>query len=104
MYHRIAAQNYRCSGSDYRNVFGLRFARLAVLAYFVANLLAILQRLAEGDRGDVHEDILTTVIRSDEAKALILREKFHCSGRDICLVGDGRAEPSRSADQRQAGS
>ena len=87
MYHRIAAQNSRCSGSDYRNVFGLRFARFAVLAYFVANLLAILQRLAVADRRDMHEDILTAVIRGDEAKALVLSKEFYSTGRHVFLFG-----------------
>lgn len=87
MYHRIAAQNSRCSGSDYRNVFGLRFARFAVLAYFVANLLAILQRLAEADRGDVHEDVLTAVIWCDEAETLVLSKEFYSTGRHVFLFG-----------------
>ena len=87
MYHRIAAQNSRCSGSDYRNVFGLRFARFAVLAYFVANLLAIFQRLAEADRRDMHEDILTAVIWGDEAEALVLSKEFYGTGRHVCLFG-----------------
>lgn len=87
MYHSIAAQNSLCDCSDYRDVFGLGFACLAVLAYFVANLLAILQRFAEADRGDVHEDVLTAVIWCDEAEALVLSEEFYSTGCHVCLFG-----------------
>lgn len=87
MYDPIAAQSSLRDALDDRNVFGLGFACLAVLAYFVANLLAIFQRLAEADRRDMHEDILTAVIWGDEAEALVLSKEFYGTGRHVCLFG-----------------
>ena len=72
--------------SQNSNVFGLRFAGLAILADIVANLLTVGQSAAEADSGDVNEDVWATVVWGDEAEALILCEKFNCTGCHDVLV------------------
>lgn len=68
------------------DVLSLCLASLAVLANIVADLLSIGQRAAEAYGRDMNEDVWAAVIRSNEAEALILCEKFNCTGCHVVLV------------------
>ncbi|AUC13291.1 hypothetical protein BLX90_23355 (plasmid) [Rhizobium sp. Y9] len=63
--------------SEDANVFSFPLSRLPVLPYVVADLLAIGQGSTEAYSRDVDEHIRSTIIRSDEAKPLILSEEFY---------------------------
>lgn len=63
--------------SEDANVFSFPLFRLPVLPYVVADLLAIGQGSTEAYSRDVDEHIRSTIIRSDEAKPLILSEEFY---------------------------
>src|SRR5215217_8775898 len=63
----------------FANVLGLR--PLPALAYLVGDLLALLEgpEPAALYGGVVDEDVLTTVVRGDEAVALLGAEPLYCS-------------------------
>ena len=70
----------RDADSDRSNVFCLGFAGLTILADFVADFLALSKRSARLDQaGDMHKNITAAVFRRDEAKTLVMIEKFYCT-------------------------
>ncbi len=72
------AKTLRDADSDRANVFCLGFAGLTILADFVADFLALSERSARLDQaGDMHKNITAAVFRRDEAKTLVLIEKFY---------------------------
>lgn len=71
----------RRNRSERVDVFSLGLAGLAILAEFVADLLAITQSRAISDSRDVHEHVRAAIFRRDKAKALVLIEKLHSAGR-----------------------
>jgi len=71
----------RCGQSDRLDIAG---GLLAALGYdFEADLLALVQRAHAGALhcSDVHEHILRTIVRLNEAVALLGIEKLHSSDR-----------------------
>jgi len=66
--------------SGWPDVLGFGLPGLAILAELVADSLAVADRSALNGR-DVNEDVLTAVVRRDEAEALVLIEKLYSAGR-----------------------
>src|SRR5262245_34976322 len=62
-------------------VVGGRFAGAAISGHVERDLLTFVQRAHSGafDRADVHEDVLTAVIRLNEAEAFLAVEPLHGS-------------------------
>lgn len=75
----------RVRSSENRNVFGFRFPGFAILPEFEADLVALPERSSALERGDVDENVLSTVLRRDETEALVVVEKLYRTGRHDIL-------------------
>jgi hypothetical protein len=69
------------TGSEYGDVFGLRFSGLAILADLEADLIAFAQRATGLEGRHVNEDIPAATIRRDESKTLVAVEEFNSTSR-----------------------
>lgn len=63
--------------SKHGYVFRLRFSGLAILTDVVADFVTLFQRTAVLQGRHVNEDVRSAILRRDEAKTLVVVEKFN---------------------------
>jgi len=66
--------------SEHANVLSLRFSGLAVLANFESDLVTFSQGPTLLQGRYVNEHVRSTILRRNEAKSLVVIEKFNCTG------------------------
>jgi hypothetical protein len=83
--HVVIAMTTVSRASQRLQLVGRHLAALAVLDELEAHLLAFVQRVQTGTlhRADMNENVRSTIIRFDEAKAPSRIEEFYSSGRHV---------------------